>query len=376
MRLAGRLEAYLAAAVVLEDEVGVRGGEQGEGCDHGSKCWPRVNVKKRANFMRRVSMRRGRLPGVASRLRCPAGRQRSSDAWLEVVNENVVAGEMVVQFGRLRRSQRSEQRRRFDLAERRQQLVQALAGSQQPGAHRRLPVAIEQRQPGRRARWPGDRPRPHRRRHFGQQVGGGEDETDPRPGQPEEMVERAQHDQVGRLGACRPAASGSLPASGRSGFHRRSASRRAFSAVLRRRPQPRADAGRRVDVVRVGEQHVGRRGGQRARQGGVLQQARTMAGLRPRLRHAGWRAGRCRRRRRAAAAPAAGGWRPAPRPPAAGWRCRNTSAAAASRPSSPAGRSCQAVGGSGGTGQPSGLPVADRSSWVGRTAMLASGVIV
>ena len=42
------------------------------------------------------------------------------------MNENVVAGEVGVQFGRLRRIQRSEQRRRFDLAERRQQLVQAM----------------------------------------------------------------------------------------------------------------------------------------------------------------------------------------------------------------------------------------------------------
>ena len=199
-----------------------------------------------------------------------------------MANENVVAGEMVVQFGRLRRRQRSEQRRRFDLAERRQQLVQALAGGPQPGPHRRLPVAVEQRQPGRRAGWPGDRPWPHRRRHLFQQLGGGEDETDPRPGQPEEMVERAQHDQVGRLGRA---------GQRRQAFFRR----RVDQAFIDDQPAAalfqlfcgvnrncvRMPVG--AQVVRVGEQYVRRRGRQRARQGGVLQQARTMAELRPRL---------------------------------------------------------------------------------------------
>ena len=117
---------------------------------------------------------------------------------VETAHKNGVAGKMIAQFGETIRTNRAEQRRAANLAERHEQASQSLRGRGQPFPCATLPVGVEQRLPGDGTRgmreWPGadhfaDRLTLFRRT---------EEETDTGTGQPKEFAERAKDDQIGR----------------------------------------------------------------------------------------------------------------------------------------------------------------------------------
>ena len=140
-------------------------------------------------------MRGAAIPGFA------AG-QADADARNigEQSNEDAAGGEEIVQCLRLRGWQPAEHERALHLAERREQCTQSFAVGGEPGTRRRrLPLAVGQRALRNDARRAADGPRAQHFDHLHEQLAAAEDEADARPGEPEELAERAQHDQVGRV---------------------------------------------------------------------------------------------------------------------------------------------------------------------------------